>query len=243
MGAASLLTRMLPEHISLLGPTCSVMHFEIQSELQNPIFPIEYSSGCQVPLAFTPERPFRPFRPFRLHDIQLEPHAAHFSKVLLNSSGLRHLIIREGEALDWFPMVADFWPLLAQLHTLDLGEPTHKARMHPFYSAASGLREAVRHKWISCGKRDLVADDIKQLADLPEISPASAFLTDEYVSFSVCNGWNQSQDKGPPEPVPHPMTERYRSYCNEYEEKYWKSGFFERSNLGWQKLSSSCEQY
>ena len=58
MGAASLLTRMLPDHISLLGPTCSVMHFEIQSELQNPIFPIEDSSACQVPLAFKPERPF-----------------------------------------------------------------------------------------------------------------------------------------------------------------------------------------
>ena len=39
------------------------------------------------------------------------------------------------------------------------------------------------------------------------------------------------------------MTERYRSDCNEYEENYWRFGFFERSNLGWRKLSSSCEQY
>ena len=70
-----------------------------------------------------------------------------------------------------------------------LGEPTRKAWMHPFYSATSGLREAVRHKWISCGKRDLVANDIKELADLPEMSPTSAFSTGDYVSFSVCDGW------------------------------------------------------
>ena len=234
---------MLPDHLSLLGPTCSLVHLEIPSQMQNPIYPIEVSSGCQVPLAFSPWP--KPSRPFRLKEIQLEPYAEHFSKVLLSASGLRHLIIRDGEALDWFPVVADFWPLLAQLHTLKFGEQVPMPPVHPFYSAASGLREAVRQKWISGGRRDLAPDDIKQLAELPEMLSASAFLTDDYISASVCDGWNRSEDKGPPEAVRHlhPMAERYRSYCDEYEERHWRSDFFGRSDYRWTTLSSSCQSY
>lgn len=195
------------------------------------------------------------FEPARVEDLNMDPIGESVVNLLRNASKLRHLIMRDITEIDWILLIAELWPLFAQLHTLELGystwtlglrekvEPGRPTDKVPLYQAASRLREAIRLEWLSVGRRDLLPDDIRRLVKVPELVAAKAFMEDDYVSSAVCNAWNQSNDKGPPIPTPHPMKARYRAYlqnCDDAGGIWWKSGFFDKVNEEWDPVGSAA---
>ena len=255
-GLELVLTSLLrPDECSVLGSTCNLLDLQVGPSLNTYIMATHASTGLHLSIVYLEENQYG-FEPVRVKEVDMDPVGKRVVNLLLKAHQLRHLIMRDIKELDWILVVAELWPLFAQLHTLELGcsrrffsgsrnkvECGRLADNIPLYRAASRLRETIRLRWLSVGQRDLLQDDIKQLADDSELAAAKAILEDDYVSSAVCAAWNQSNDKGPPVPPMHPMAQRYRAYIQDCEDTggyCWYDGFFDKVNDEWEALAASA---
>ena len=222
--------------------------------LNTEIMATHVSTGLPLRLVYL-ENEQHTFEPARVHDLNMDPVGENLVNLLLKGHQLRHLIVRSVTELDWIFLVAELWPLFAQLHTLELGcsegvfgfgQTVKRGRLAeqvPLYRAARRLRETIRLRWLSVGERDLSQDDIKKLADAPELAAAQVILQDDHVSSAVCAAWNRSDDKGPPALIQHPMPQRCRAWlqdCDDTGGSRWYNGFFGQVTDEWQPLASAA---
>ena len=242
------------DHFSALAAKCTLLDLQLGQRFNGRIVATHASTGSLLDIVYF-KHTQNSFEPVRVEDLEMDPVGESIVNLLLNAHQLRHLIMRDITELDWILLIAELWPLFAQLYTLELGclagvlgtqltvgrgSVTEKV---PLYRAASRLRETIRLRWISVGRRDLLPDDIKGLVELPELTAAKAILEDDYVSSIVCAAWNRSDDKGPPAPVLHPMGQRYRDYLQDSEDtggSRWVDGFFGKVNDEWEALAASA---
>lgn len=178
------------DHCSILGSTCSLFDLEVGASLSTYIMAAHASTGLHLRNVWLQQhrQHSSSFEPVRVNNLNMDLVGQTFVDLLLKAHKLRHLIMRDIADLDWIFVVAELWPVFAQLHTLELdcskkilgsGKTVERARRAedvPLYRAAARIRATIRLRWLSVGQRDLQPDDIKQLAEVPNLAAAKAWI-------------------------------------------------------------------